>query len=70
MLILKPLDQALADNDTIRSVIVASGINQDGKTVSNLLQYICLYTNYVNFCEARNYDAKWRCSRSINEISL
>jgi acyl transferase domain-containing protein len=32
ILILKPLEQALKDNDTIRSVIVASGINQDGKT--------------------------------------
>ncbi|KUJ09043.1 BcPKS8, polyketide synthase [Mollisia scopiformis] len=30
--ILKPLDQALKDNDNIRSVIVASGISQDGKT--------------------------------------
>jgi acyl transferase domain-containing protein len=30
--ILKPLDQALKDNDVIRSVIVASGVNQDGKT--------------------------------------
>jgi acyl transferase domain-containing protein len=30
--VLKPLDQALKDNDVIRSVIVASGINQDGKT--------------------------------------
>lgn len=32
-LILKPLDQAVRDNDKIRSVIVNSGINQDGKTV-------------------------------------
>lgn len=32
IVILKPLDQALKDNDVIRSVIVASGINQDGKT--------------------------------------
>lgn len=32
-LILKPLDQAIRDNDKIRSVIVNSGINQDGKTV-------------------------------------
>jgi acyl transferase domain-containing protein len=32
MVVLKPLDQALKDNDVIRSVIVASGINQDGKT--------------------------------------
>jgi len=32
MIILKPLDQALKDNDNIRSVIMASGINQDGKT--------------------------------------
>ena len=32
MVILKPLDQAIKDNDNIRSVIVASGINQDGKT--------------------------------------
>jgi acyl transferase domain-containing protein len=30
--VLKPLEQALKDNDVIRSVIVASGINQDGKT--------------------------------------
>ncbi|KAH8647456.1 BcPKS8, polyketide synthase [Tricladium varicosporioides] len=32
IIVLKPLDQALKDNDIIRSVIVASGINQDGKT--------------------------------------
>jgi acyl transferase domain-containing protein len=32
MVILKPLDQALRDNDNIRSVIVGSGINQDGRT--------------------------------------
>ncbi|KAL3421917.1 Lovastatin diketide synthase LovF 16 [Phlyctema vagabunda] len=32
MVVLKPLDQALRDNDIIRSVIVGSGINQDGKT--------------------------------------
>jgi acyl transferase domain-containing protein/NADPH:quinone reductase-like Zn-dependent oxidoreductase/acyl carrier protein len=32
-LVLKPLKQALADNDKIRSVIVNSGTSQDGKTV-------------------------------------
>ncbi|RMJ15894.1 hypothetical protein CDV36_004437 [Fusarium kuroshium] len=32
-LLLKPLDQALKDNDKIRSVIVNTGTNQDGKTV-------------------------------------
>ncbi|CZT04695.1 related to polyketide synthase [Rhynchosporium agropyri] len=32
MIVLKPLEQALRDNDTIRAVIVGSGINQDGKT--------------------------------------
>lgn len=32
MIVLKPLHQALKDNDVIRSVIVGSGINQDGKT--------------------------------------
>ncbi|KAK8859936.1 ketoacyl-synt-domain-containing protein [Apiospora arundinis] len=32
MIILKPLDQARRDNDSIRAVIVGSGINQDGKT--------------------------------------
>lgn len=31
-MILKPLDQALKDNDIIRSVIHATGINQDGRT--------------------------------------
>ncbi|PHH89077.1 hypothetical protein CDD83_6687 [Cordyceps sp. RAO-2017] len=35
-LILKPLDQALRDNDPIRSVIVNTGIGQDGKTVGLL----------------------------------
>jgi acyl transferase domain-containing protein len=30
--VLKPLDQAVKDNDAIRAVIVGSGINQDGKT--------------------------------------
>ncbi|KDN61564.1 putative beta-ketoacyl synthase domain-containing protein [Colletotrichum sublineola] len=32
MIILKPLDQALRDNDSIRAVIRGTGINQDGKT--------------------------------------
>ncbi|EEY14055.1 fatty acid synthase S-acetyltransferase [Verticillium alfalfae VaMs.102] len=32
MIVLKPLDQALRDNDSIRAVIRGSGINQDGKT--------------------------------------
>ena len=32
VLLLKPLEQALADNDRIYAVIHASGINQDGKT--------------------------------------
>jgi acyl transferase domain-containing protein/NADPH:quinone reductase-like Zn-dependent oxidoreductase len=32
VLILKPLDAALRDNDNIRSVIVGSGVNQDGRT--------------------------------------
>ncbi|KAF2088078.1 polyketide synthase [Saccharata proteae CBS 121410] len=31
--ILKPLNQALSDNDNIRSVIVNTGVNQDGKTL-------------------------------------
>ncbi|TVY85582.1 Reducing polyketide synthase [Lachnellula suecica] len=30
--ILKPLDQAIKDNDSIRAVIVGSGVNQDGRT--------------------------------------
>ncbi|KAK7959092.1 Reducing polyketide synthase PKS1 [Apiospora aurea] len=32
MIIVKPLDQARRDNDSIRAIIVGSGINQDGKT--------------------------------------
>ncbi|KAK1569964.1 beta-ketoacyl synthase domain-containing protein [Colletotrichum navitas] len=32
MIILKPLDQAIRDNDSIRAVIRGTGINQDGKT--------------------------------------
>lgn len=32
MIILKPLDQALKDNDPIRAVISGTGINQDGRT--------------------------------------
>jgi acyl transferase domain-containing protein len=36
MVLLKPLDQAIKDNDPIRAVIVGSGINQDGKTVSDM----------------------------------
>jgi acyl transferase domain-containing protein len=39
-LILKPLDQAIRDNDSIRSVIVNTGINQDGRTVGSLSTYI------------------------------
>ncbi|KZM21666.1 uncharacterized protein EKO05_0000979 [Ascochyta rabiei] len=32
MVLLKPLDQAIKDNDPIRAVITGTGINQDGKT--------------------------------------
>lgn len=32
MIVLKPLDQAIKDNDPIRAVIAATGLNQDGKT--------------------------------------
>ncbi|KAH9864535.1 hypothetical protein J1614_010470 [Plenodomus biglobosus] len=32
MILLKPLDQAIKDNDPIRAVICGSGVNQDGKT--------------------------------------
>ncbi|KAH8891529.1 polyketide synthase [Thozetella sp. PMI_491] len=32
-ILLKPLDQAIRDNDKIRSVIVNTGANQDGRTV-------------------------------------
>ncbi|KAK3942622.1 polyketide synthase [Diplogelasinospora grovesii] len=32
MIVLKPLDQAIKDNDPIRAVIVGTGLNQDGKT--------------------------------------
>lgn len=32
MILLKPLDQAIKDNDYIRAVIAASGVNQDGYT--------------------------------------
>lgn len=32
-LVLKPLDQALRDNDRVRAVIVNTGVNQDGRTV-------------------------------------
>lgn len=30
--VLKPLDAAIAANDSIRAVIVATGMNQDGRT--------------------------------------
>lgn len=32
MIVLKPLDQAIRDNDSIRAVIAGTGLNQDGKT--------------------------------------
>ncbi|PBP22184.1 beta-ketoacyl synthase domain-containing protein-2 [Diplocarpon rosae] len=31
-IVLKPLDQALRDNDSIRAIIAGSGMNQDGRT--------------------------------------
>lgn len=33
VLVIKPLQRAVADNDRIRSVIVNTGIGQDGRTV-------------------------------------
>ena len=33
VVILKPLEKALADNDPIRGVILASGVNSDGRTI-------------------------------------
>ncbi|KAK3172947.1 Type I Iterative PKS [Lepraria neglecta] len=38
-LVLKPLGQALKDNDRIRSIIVNTGTNQDGKTVGTSIFY-------------------------------
>lgn len=32
VIVLKPLEQARKDNDSIRAVIMGSGINQDGRT--------------------------------------
>ena len=32
VIVLKPLEQARKDNDSIRAVILGSGINQDGRT--------------------------------------
>jgi len=32
MLVLKPLDQAVQDNDVIHAVVAGTGLNQDGKT--------------------------------------
>lgn len=32
MIIIKPLEQAQKDNDSIRAIIAGSGVNQDGKT--------------------------------------
>ena len=32
MLVLKPLDQAVQDNDVIHAVVTGTGLNQDGKT--------------------------------------
>lgn len=46
-LILKPLDQALRDNDAIRSVIVNTGANQDGRTVGMYQATKVMY--YVTF---------------------
>lgn len=45
MILLKPLDQAIKDNDPIRAVITGSGINQDGKTPGITV------SKAVSFCE-------------------
>lgn len=37
--ILKPLDQALKDGDKVWSVVVNTGVNQDGKTVGKFASY-------------------------------
>lgn len=34
-LVLKPLDQALKDNDKIRCIVSNTGTNQDGRTVGS-----------------------------------
>lgn len=36
VLIIKPLHRAVQDNDKIRSVIVSTGVGQDGRTVGKL----------------------------------
>lgn len=38
-LVLKPLQQALKDNDKIRSVIVNTGTGQDGKTLGMCMSH-------------------------------
>lgn len=39
VLVIKPLHRAVEDNDKIRSVIVSSGVGQDGRTVGKALKY-------------------------------
>lgn len=50
-LVLKPLSQALKDNDKIRSVIVNTGTGQDGKTVGMSLSHYRPYMQVLDLTQ-------------------
>lgn len=56
MILIKPLDQAIKDNDNVRSVIVGSGINQDGRTPGITMPNGDAQgtAKFQNFCDGTN----------------
>lgn len=62
VLILKPLHRAVEDHDRIRSVIVNSGVGQDGRTIGQLSAFSLPGANQTDTLFARYHITKWSCT--------